>query len=154
MATAVVLFVGVLGTLSHAAKAPRGGREGPPREESMENAEFAVVQIGSERIDVVPSTGVTGLKQSAAQEDKQRQKAYDDAKKASRTKSKSKVKRDPSDPHAPVAPTVVELPPKPTKRKVTVLKDHIKSMGEAEELRFQYLREGRLDQDSKKTPAR
>jgi hypothetical protein len=111
--------------------------------------DFAILLIGDEDVEPIPSVGVEQRKQLLAEEDKKRIKKYEEDKKASKSKGKGKGKtKGKTDAFDPNAQADNPPPEKPTKRKVTVLKDHIKGAEEAnklaEELRAD-LRDGALD---------
>jgi hypothetical protein len=145
------MCVAVLATPTEGAtKAPRapgeragkGGAPGP-----AQNEDYAVIQIGNDGVEAIGSMGVEQRKQQVADEDKKRLKKYEDDKKAlkSKNKGKAKGKTEAFDPNAQADDPPLE---KPAKRKVTVLKDHIRSAAEASKLAEELsadLRDGVLD---------
>jgi hypothetical protein len=108
-AVAVVLLAGLWTATSDGA-VPKRTEKGAPKPEL-----YTVIQVGDEA-QVIKKSELTNLRKTIAEEDKQKKKDYDEAKKAA---AKSKEKTDLGKP--------------PLKRTVKVLKDSFKTEEEAKD---------------------
>jgi len=109
---------------------------GAPAQKAAKVDLFAVVQIGEE-IKVVRKSELTSLPKTVAEEDKKRQKAYEDSKKGKGAgKDVDQYQM-----------------PKPVKRSVRILKNSLKTEQDAREWKEKFLEEREGTKTSKKTDA-